>query len=63
MRPFRPNLTAAVERFTLALHAYHTASFQMSEALGRLVRHNHSFCTELREIVVRTPGTPRREVP
>ena len=62
MRPFRPNLTAAVERFTLALHAYHTASFQMSQALGRLVRHNRSFCTELREIVVRTPGIRPRQM-
>ena len=54
MPPSRPNLTASVAQLTVALHAYHAASFQMSQALGRLVRHNHSFCTDLREIVVRT---------
>lgn len=54
MRPTPPTLTASVERFAQALLAYHTASFQMSQALGRVVRHNRSFCTDLREIVVRT---------
>lgn len=54
MRPTHPTLTASVEQFAQALLAYHTASFQMSQALNRLVRHNRSFCTDLREIVVRT---------
>ena len=54
MRTATPGLRRSVELFASALCDYHAASFQMNQALGRLIQHNEAFRAELRKIAVVT---------
>ena len=54
MRTATPGLRRSVELFASALHDYHAASLQMSQALARLIRHNDAFRAELSKIAVVT---------